>query len=675
MSLLLASLISSKQCQAGVRKGYNLLIMMLSDDDSLPQRHTVRRFSRGALALLTILICLMSVGKSQNVQKRVAPIAAPRLTPDEVATFFDGLIPSQLRRDDIPGAVVAIVKDGQVLFAKGYGYAEVAAKRPVTADATLFRIASISKLFVWTAVMQLVEQGKLELDRDINEYLDFRIPATYPQPITLRHLMTHTAGFQEVLFNSALPPSQLPNLKEYLIAHLPPRIFPPGETPAYSNYGGALAGYIVERISVQSFDDYIDTHIFQPLGMRHSTFAQPLPDSLKPLLASGYRFASEPPRNFETVSPYPCGSMSSTAEDMTRFMIAHLQEGILDDTRILKPETARMMQSCQLGPIPAKNGVGLAFAEGMRNGPRSIGHGGSLPSFRSHLFLVPDLRLGFFLAQNGIGGDLPNLAWNTFFDRYFPDLTPATEAGASAAADPTDLTGYYKQSRRFNHSIFKLFTLFKQSLVFANPDGTISFDGLNEFGRPKRLRQVSPMVYRAVDGPERIEFRRDVNGNPEIVEAGPFNVLQRVPWYENKRLNFRVIYFSAAVFALTLLFWPVGALTRRHYGRKLKLGRANCWVRVLVRLVCVLNLLFLCAGYELFWRLPDPSLNLRIHLLQTTGIAGAFGTVIVLYDAVRCWADRERWWFSKAYAVVLALACLGCLSFALIWNLFDVSMR
>ena len=172
--------------------------------------------------------------------------------------FFDALIPPQMRRDDIPGVVVALVKDGQILFAKGYGYADVAAKRPVTVDTTLFRIASISKLFTWTAVMQIVEQGKIELDRDVNEYLDFRIQATYPQPITLRHLMMHTAGFQEALFNSALPPNQLPTLREFLVARLPPRIFPPGETPAYSNYGGALAGYIVERISGQPFKDYAE---------------------------------------------------------------------------------------------------------------------------------------------------------------------------------------------------------------------------------------------------------------------------------------------------------------------------------------------------------------------------------------------------------------------------------
>ncbi len=603
------------------------------------------------------------------------PKSPPALTAADVATFFDALIPLHLRRDDIPGAVVAIVKDGQVLFARGYGYADIAAKRPVSADATLFRIASISKLFAWTAVMQLVEQGKLELDRDVNEYLDFRIPATFPQPITLRHLMTHTPGFEEVSLKHDMPPSQLLSLREYLITRLPRRIFQPGETPAYSNYGSALAGYIVERVSGRTFENYIDDHIFRPLDMRHSTFAQPLPDSLEPLLARGYRLASQPPRNFDTVETYPGGSMSSTAEDMTHFMIAHLQEGRLGAAQILKPETARMMQSCQLGPIPAKSGMAFAFAEGMRNGHRSIGHGGGLPSFRSQLLLVPDLRLGFYMAQNGIGGDLTNIAWRTFFDHYFPAASPVIEVTTNAVADSSELIGSYIPSRRFDTSIFKFRTMFIQSRVSRSADGTIYFDAVQEYGRHKRLRPVSSMVYRAVDGPERIEFRRDVKGNLEIVGDWSFNVFQRVPWYEKKRLNTIVISASAALFALTLLLWPMGALTRRHYGRKLKLGRANHWVRVLVRLVCALNLIFLCAGFELFWRLPDPSLNLLAHLVQAAGIIGAVGTLIVLYDAVRCWADRERWWFSKVHAVALTLACMCFVGFALIWGLFDFSFH
>src|SRR5947208_8005065 len=202
----------------------------------------------------------------------------PELTKADFETFLDALIPSQLRNRNIAGAVVSVVKDGQVLFQKGYGYADVEAKKPVLPDQTLFRPGSISKLFTATAVMQLVEQGRLDLDRDINDYLDFTIPKTYPEPITLRQLLTHTGGFEETLKNLFVAhESDMKPLRTYLVNQMPARIFPPGQIPSYSNYGFTLAGYIVELVSGETFERYIETHILKPLRMTNSTFDQPLP--------------------------------------------------------------------------------------------------------------------------------------------------------------------------------------------------------------------------------------------------------------------------------------------------------------------------------------------------------------------------------------------------------------
>src|SRR5690242_12011807 len=198
---------------------------------------------------------------------------APALTKQDFETFLDALIPSQLQTCNIAGAVVSVVKDGQTLFQKGYGYADVEAKKPVLPDQTLFRPGSISKLFTATAVMQLVEQGKLDLDRDVNDYLDFVIPKTYPDPVTLRQLLTHTAGFEETLKNLFVAhESDMKPLRTYLVNQMPARIFPPGKVPSYSNYGFTLAGYIVERVSGEKFERYIDDHILKPLAMNNSTF-------------------------------------------------------------------------------------------------------------------------------------------------------------------------------------------------------------------------------------------------------------------------------------------------------------------------------------------------------------------------------------------------------------------
>src|SRR5215472_3915298 len=209
------------------------------------------------------------------------PSPVPQLTKADFETFLDALIPSQLRTRNIAGAVVSVVKDGQVLFQKGYGYADVEGKKPVLPEQTLFRPGSISKLFTATAVMQLVEQGKLDLDRDANDYLDFAIPKTYVEPITLRRLLTHTAGFEETVKNLFVAhESDMKPLRSYLVNQMPARIFPPGKIPSYSNYGFSLAGYIIERVSGEKFERYVDNHILKPLRMTSSTFDQPLPPQL-----------------------------------------------------------------------------------------------------------------------------------------------------------------------------------------------------------------------------------------------------------------------------------------------------------------------------------------------------------------------------------------------------------
>src|SRR5205809_3067196 len=238
----------------------------------------------------------------------VAPETSPgpELTKADFETFLDALIPSQLRNRNIAGAVVSVVKDGQVLFQKGYGYADFEAKKPVLPEQTLFRPGSISKLFTATAVMQLVEQGKLDLDRNVNDYLDFTIPKTYPEPVTLRQLLTHTAGFEETLKNLFVAhENEIKPLRTYLLNQIPARIFPPGKVPSYSNYGFTLAGYIAERVSGEEVERYIDNHILKPLRMTNSTFNQPLPPELAAQMSKGYLNAAKQPCDVEFVQSEP----------------------------------------------------------------------------------------------------------------------------------------------------------------------------------------------------------------------------------------------------------------------------------------------------------------------------------------------------------------------------------
>jgi CubicO group peptidase (beta-lactamase class C family) len=501
----------------------------------------------------------------------------PALTKEDFETFLDALIPSQLQNRDIPGAVVSVVKDGQVLFTKGYGYADVEAKKPVLADQTLFRLGSISKLFTATAVMQLVEQGKLELDRDINDYLDFAIPKTYSEPVTLRQLLTHTAGFEETLKNLFVAhESDMKPLRAYLVNQMPARIFPPGKIPSYSNYGFTLAGYIVERVSGEKFERYVENHILKPLRMTNSTFDQPLPPQLAPQMSKGYRTAAKKPRDFEFVQAAPAGALTTTATDMTRFMLAFLQDGSVDGIAILRPETVRQMETRQFELYPMICGLGITFMEYWMNPVRTIGHGGDTLWFHSDMVLVPDAHVGYFISYNSagknIGGGRGEIL-RVFMNRYFPNpgepkanLDPNT-----VKSDGQAVSGVYDGTRRSDTTFLKLVALLSQFSVRTDKDGILTAEeNKNQRGELKKWKEIAPLVYGEVDGSERIAFRRDASG--AVREILPFPAIyegQRVPWYANKLFVYPILGGNLVLVLLTVLLWPVAVLVRNdisvHY--------------------------------------------------------------------------------------------------------------
>src|SRR5262245_8832636 len=348
-----------------------------------------RRSAITIMCLLCLFVAVMGQTPKETLPKNETPLPAPspagahEMTAADVEAFLDGLVPLQIKHDDIAGATIAVVKDGKLLFAKGYGYADVEKKKPVSPQDTLFRPGSISKLFTWTAIMQLYEQGKLDLDRNVNDYLDYKIPDAFGKPITLKNIMTHTPGFEEQVKDLFRTDTSKLNLGEYLKTHIPQRIYPPGTVPAYSNYATAVAGYIVERVSGKPFDQYIAENILKPLNMTHSSFSQPLPKELAPLMSNGYRLGSDKPEAFEVVNPFPAGSLSSSATDMAQFMMAHLADGQLGNAQILKPETARLMHSRLFGLDDQTNAMCYGFYEESRNGHRIIGHGGDTINFHS----------------------------------------------------------------------------------------------------------------------------------------------------------------------------------------------------------------------------------------------------------------------------------------------------
>jgi CubicO group peptidase (beta-lactamase class C family) len=606
------------------------------------------------------------------------------MTASDLEAFLDGIVPLQLARNDIAGATIAVVKDGKLLFAKGYGYADVQSKKPVTADATLFRPGSISKLFTWTAVMQLFEQGKLDLDRDVNQYLDFKIPDAFGKPITLKNIMTHTPGFEEQikdLFDTKPTP---PNLGDYLKNHIPRRIYAPGTVPAYSNYATALAGYIVERVSGRPYDQYINDNIFKPLKMTRSTFTQPLPGELVPFMSSGYRLGSDTAQTFEMINPFPAGSLSSTADDMAQFMIAHLQDGQSGDVKILKPETARLMHSRLFALDDGANAMCYGFYEESRNGHRIIGHGGDTIYFHSDLHLVLDQNVGFFVSYNSAGnssglGDSPRAnVFDAFLDRYYPYTAPAATS-ASGKDDANAVAGTYVLSRKSEGSFLKTASILGQFSVSAVGDGEIELPQLTGAnGKPKRWQAIGPMTFRERDGQDKLIFKPDQNGVMQLILPYPFFIGQRIGSLQNGKLLLVVLGASLVFMLVTLILWPVAWFVRRHYDRKLELTSRQLLFRVLGRVVFVIDLIFIAALFMLVTYglshleiLSDRG-KIWFHLVQIVGIIGALGTLILLVNAVLTWTGRRGFWV-KLQAALMVLACLGVLWFEFAGNLLRIT--
>lgn len=617
------------------------------------------------------LILLLGLVASLALPVQPARAAAPigDLTdPQDLAAFFAGAMSQALVSHNIPGGLVAVVHDGTLQFSGGYGVSNLEQRTPVDPARTLFRPGSVSKLFTWTAVMQLVEQGKLDLDTDINTYLDFQITPAFDQPITLRHLMTHTPGFEdrgELLFH--LKAETLPGLEGYVKRAQPQRVFPPGEIPAYSNYGTALAGYIIQRVSGEAFEDYIERHIFQPLGMGHSTFRQPLPPALAGDMAQGYLFSNGGYQtgSFEFVGGAPAGALSSTAEDMARFMLAHLANGAYDGGRILQAETAQLMHTQAHTFDPRTTGMTLGWIEMNVLGERLITHGGDTLLFHSLLALLPEHDTGIFLSFNAAdGGTARNQILHAFIERYIGGTErPLPALGAS---DATLYTGAYTMSRQNFSGFEKVLSLMQPVSLQALADGALLVS--TPFG-PARYREVEPGVLQSEITSDRL-FLVERNGRRYgALENVTVMVVWLLPPLENSSLHLFLVALGM-VMALGALVAAVGRGLRWLRRREVSplLPRLARWTAALYSLaVLVYTLLMLTMigdivpGFgvpRLFFDTPP-----QMAVLLVVGVLIQLLLLPLLVFSLLAWLRRldGPWWtgWARLRYTLLALSGLG----------------
>ena len=606
----------------------------------------------------------------------------------DLEAFFDGVVPLQLERNDIAGASVLVIKDGQVLLAKGYGYADEQSHTPVDPNSTIFRLASISKLFTWVSVMQLEEQGKLDLDTDINRYLDFEIKPAFNKPITLRNLMTHTGGFEDTSNDIILTnPIEAISLRDYLTRNQPRRIFPPGVIPGYSNYGVGLASYIVQRVSGEPFEKYVEEHIFQPLGMTHSSFYQPLPKALASTPSEGYREdTTKPPVGFEIFNPVGAGGLSSTAIDMGRFGQALLNGGVLDGQQILKPETMAAMWTPQFRATDQLPAQCMGFYQVWRNQLRWIGHEGDLIAFHSLFFVEPTQKLVYFVSYNSAGGGnqpRPEMI-NFFSDRYFPDGAHPAEIKAPLG-DLKAIAGRYEPTRRTESTKAALLRLMSQYSATISKDGVLTIDGVKDLsGHVAKWKPIGKdLWYDQVSQRTIFGIRDGENRIARVAVEFPGLQMQRVLWYENGKLILPAVASSLFVFLLVV------AATAIRWGRaiffhsRLPLvpapGTARLsWSPRAASFVWLLLLgsigIFLAAkGDDLMP--PTPAWFPWLMLINGVTAVALLLSLFAVLSAIRAWFRNQLRWISKLKFSIVGISCLILSFFALHWHLIGPAHR
>jgi CubicO group peptidase (beta-lactamase class C family) len=637
--------------------------------------------------------------RSQIVHRRAGALAAVLLLagaapapagaaavpePGELEPLVDRLVAGQLEEFDVPGAVVVIVRDGEVLLRKGYGHTDLERRAPVDPERTRFDIGSVTKLFTATAVMQLVERGELDLGADVNRYLrEVRVPDTFPEPITTAHLLTHTAGFAERLFVGMVAgsPEEVGPLGENLARHLPPRIRPPGELHQYNNHGMALAGLVVEELAGRPFDEVVAAEILRPLGMTRTTFGEP-PDA--PVEdATGHEDTTGPTTAVDPVyiSTRPAGGLWSTGTDMAAFMLAHLQEGEHGGARILEADTVREMQRTQFRSHPAVSGIGYGFFELRSDGRRAVQHGGGWIGFGSMLRLLPEEGFGLFVSYNhGRGQQLGTELADAVVDQLFPAPTFEGEPAAGAAERAQELAGDYRWTRRDRHTYMSLLSALTTSRieVTAGSDGSLATTMWPwKLIADTRWIEDEPGVFREAGGTKTLAFDLDGDGRPTRlhVAGAQLFVMEPVAWHQSTRLTIGLLAFFVAVLLLAAIGWPAGRLTRRLRRRRAPAGSPASAdlrrVRLLTGLAGASGLAFL-LGFAVHFAADQVGLfnvSPALRLLLLLPLLAAALAIAAAASVVLLWLRHDGAVAARLYHSGVVLALLALIPFLHYWRL------
>lgn len=597
-------------------------------------------------------------------------VTASELRVSNLEQFIDGIMAQAIVQGETVGATVSVVQDGRLLVSRGYGYADYTRGEPVQSRVTQFQIGSISKVWVWMAVLQQVEAGNLDLDRDINSYLDaFEIPDTMGDPITLRHLMTHSAGFEDQLLGLFVSgPRQVGELVDNLASMMPERVALPGSRVAYSNYGAALAAHIVEQASGMTFSDYVRQNIMTPLDMSTASIAQPAADELKQTHSKGYVLnAGEPQERGALYIPLgPAGAGWATGLDMAKFMVELLNPR---DTRVLSSVSKAQLINGAYLHDPLVNGLTLGMFQASRGDAAAVGHDGSTIIFSAHMVLWPDADMGLFVATNTVGSEnvgrglVATVSNHLGFDERSKALSPVESAAG--------LTGTYIGSRRNYSSMSKLMGLLdtvtvshdpaEKALLITRPQGQ------------QRYQLLSGNVFQQLSGSARVVFKK-TNGEAQELY---FSVVPPVAYIRAEPMEmpfynglFLLLWLLVALGVL--IVWPVSAFT--HRGQGVVQGQRFATV-VAYAGVAVAALFFVQVAALVTTPLEVVlELESRLTPLLWLPVIVAALSLIQFLQIYRVLV-RGFWWLSRRMHFVIVLALqLALVYWFWFWNLFPPAL-
>jgi len=607
-------------------------------------------------AIILILLFFFATAGTCLAQER---------TPEELASVLDPFMQKELKGLHIPGTVVLVVKDGKIFLVRGYGFSDLEQKKRVRAN-TLFRMGSISKLFVATAILQLVEQGKLHLEDEVNPYLKtFQLDNPFPEPVRVFNLLTHTAGFDEKNIGSATQKrKEVIPLGKYLAKHMPPCIHPPGSIISYSNHGYTLAGYLVELISGMPFDQYVNEHVIYQLGMNRSGFGfQPNPDSN---LAIGYAFENKKYRAlpFDYLNDEPADGLVSDANDMARFLIANLQQGEYEGHRILQPATMELMHRQHYTLAPGLAGWCYGWYEEFRNNKRCLIHDGAVYGFNSRVWLVPDDNLGFMIATNTdvTNNDLTPAVTGRIMDFFFGrSARPVRHDPPPGFQTRLPLyEGHYRHvalATRTLEKVAVLMDLVPEFKIVVTNDGVIQIWN-------RTFRETKPFFLEQSNGKNSAALRQDKTGAVTHLFF-EYEAFEKIPLYETKEFQEALGIFCLACFLLNLMFWLIWLVATRKRASELKSMYHLTGIIAIAHLVffsIIYIFIFQRSIFELCYGVPIPvKLGLILPLLAIVL------TVLLCIALIKNWKTLTalpRIYFSLFS--VIALTFLWILNY---WNL------